>query len=201
MENINKEQHTDLRYYLEDINYRIKESHKQKNRVRFILKFYSFFGLIIAIISLIFFISSFYELKLDFEQTFALILGGVGLFVALISKFYVELTKEREKEKNERKKELENISNFIITWSTLERATNHFFVLKRLANNKYAIGRNLQQLSERGIINMRDYLTLEKALEIRNRIVHDNIISSNEDLEKLSDEVIRITDKIIDSTN
>jgi hypothetical protein len=125
-------------------------------------------------------------------------MSGAGLLLSLLAKFYVEFTKEREKEYEKRNRELENISTFILNWATLERATSHFFRFNKIENNKFAIGRNLAILTEKKVVTMREFLTLEKALDVRNRIVHDKITSGSEDLEKLSDEVMRITDKIID---
>lgn len=198
MENTHIEKEQELRYYLDDINHSLKQSYRQKNKLRQIFKVYIFFGLVIAIFGAIYFISSFFELRLTSTQRIALITSGAGLFLSLMAKFYIEFTKEREKEYEKRNAELESISDFILNWSGLERAINHFFVFKKIENNKYAIGRNLALLVERGIISTRDYLNLERALDIRNKIVHDKIFSGIENLEKTSDEVIRITDKIID---
>jgi hypothetical protein len=193
---LDKEQ--DLRYYLDDINYQLKHSYRQKNKLRLTFRVYTFFGLIISIIGIIYFISSFFEFQLSVSQRFALVMSGAGLLLSLLAKFYVEFTKEREKEYEKRNRELENISTFILNWATLERATSHFFRFNKIENNKFAIGRNLAILTEKKVVTMREFLTLEKALDVRNRIVHDKITSGSEDLEKLSDEVMRITDKIID---
>lgn len=193
---IDKEQ--DLRYYLDDINYQLKHSYRQKNKLRLTFRVYTFFGLIVSIIGIIYFVSSFFEFQLSVSQRFALVLSGAGLLLSLLAKFYVEFSKEREKEYEKRNRELENISSFILNWATLERATSHFFRFNKIDNNKFAIGRNLAILTEKKVVTMREFLTLEKALDVRNRIVHDKITSGSEDLEKLSDEVMRITDKIID---
>ena len=198
MENINIEKEQELRYYLDDINNSLKHSYRQKNKLKQIFKIYIFFGLVVAIFGAIYFISSFFELRLTSTQRIALITSGAGLFISLTAKFYIEFTKEREKEYEKRNKELENISGFIANWSALERAINHFLIFQKTENNKYAIGRNIALLAEKGVISTRDYLNLERALDFRNKIVHDKIFRGIENLEKTSDEVIRITDKIID---
>jgi hypothetical protein len=188
----------DLRYYLDDLNLYLKHSYRQKNKLRQIFKIYIFVGLAIAVVSVIYFVSSFFEFRLTSTQRISLIFSGAGLFLSLIAKFYIEFTKEKEREYEKRNKELERISDFIVNWAGLERAINHFLLNNRIDNNKYAIGSNIALLSEKGIINTRDLLTLEKALDLRNRIVHDKMFSEIEILEKLSDDVVRITDKIID---
>lgn len=185
--------------FLDNINYSLKKSYRRKNNMIIILRLYILLGLLSAIFGILYFISSFYEFDMNITQRFSLIITGVGLFVALFAKFYMELNKEREKELEDKNNDLALLSSFILNWTNLERATSFYLHDNQIQNSKFNIGKNLRILNEQGILNTRDFLTLEKALDVRNKIVHQGQFSDKIMIHNLNDEVEKITNKIIDN--
>jgi len=185
--------------FLDNINYSLKKSYRRKNKMKIILRWYILIGLLAAIFGILYFISSFYEFYMNITQRMSLIITGVGLFIALFAKFYIEINKEREKELEEKNNDLALLSSFILNWTNLERATNYYLQDNQIQNSKFSIGKNLRILNEKGILNTRDFLTLEKALDVRNKIVHHGQFSNKIMIQNLNEEVEKITNKIIDN--
>ena len=184
--------------FLDHINYSLKKSYRRKNKMKIILRLYILIGLLSAIFGILYFLSSFYELEMNITQRMSLITAGVGLFIAISAKFFMEINKEREKELEEKNNDLALFSSFILNWTNLERAANFYLQDNQIQNNKFSIGKNLRMLKEKGILNTRDFLTLEKALDVRNKIVHQGMFSDKVLVDKLNKEVEKITNKIID---
>jgi uncharacterized protein YutE (UPF0331/DUF86 family) len=197
MENI-KDKEKEYNFILDEMNYEIQRSYRSRNKIRLLLKTYVYMGLLLFVIGSLYFAISFFEFNITSSQRMALIFSGVGLLLSLGAKFYVELIKEKEKEQIVRRSEIEKISNFILNWTTLERTLYKLVESKELSDNKFAIGKNLDLLLRKGIISNRDFITLEKALDLRNRIVHGRASTTQEDLNKYSEQLEIITDKIID---
>lgn len=187
----------DFRYFLDDLKYDIYRSYKSKNRITLLLKMYIYIGITTAVIGGLYFLFSLLEYRLDPSQRITLIISSAGLFIAVLAKVYIELLKEREKEQLERKREFDKISSFLLNWATLERTVMKFFDDVQIQNNKFAIGQNLEYLFRKGVISDRDYLTVERALDIRNSLVHGKMNSANDDLDKYSQQLNEIIDKIL----
>jgi hypothetical protein len=192
------DQELEYRYYLDELNYDLQKSYRSRNRIRLLLRTYVYFGLLLFIIGGLYFGLSFFEFRLSTNQQLALIFSGVGILLSLGAKFYVEVLKEREKEQINRKLEIDKISEFILNWSTFERTIYKLVESKELSNNKFAIGKNIDLLFRKGIISNREYITLERALDVRNRIVHGHPTTPKEGIEKYSEQIAQITDKIVD---
>lgn len=197
MENINDKE-KEYNFILDEMNYEIQRSYRSRNKIRLLLKTYVYMGLLLFVIGGLYFAISFFEFDITSSQRMALLFSGVGLLLSLGAKFYVELIKEKEKEQTVRRSEIEKISNFILNWTTLERTLYKIVESKELSDNKFAISKNLDLLLRKGIISNRDFITLEKALDLRNRIVHGRASTTQEDLNKYSEQLEIITDKIID---
>lgn len=193
-----RDQELEYNYYLDEMNYELQRSYRSRNRIRLLLKTYVYIGLLFFIVGGLYFGLSLFELRLSYSQQMALIFSGVGLFLSIGSRFYVDFLKEKEKEQISRKIEIEKITNFILNWSTLERTLFKLVESKEFSDNKFAIGKNLDLLFKRGIISNREFITLEKALDIRNRLVHGRISAAKEDIDKYAEKIAQITDKIIE---
>lgn len=192
------DQELEYKYYLDELNYDLQKSYRSRNRIRLLLRTYVYFGLLLFIVGGLYFGLSFFDFRLSYSQQLALIFSGVGILLSLGAKFYVEILKEKEKEQINRKNEIEKISEFILNWSTFERTIYKLVESQELSNNKFAIGKNIELLFKKGIISNREYITLERALDVRNRIVHGHSSATKDGIEKYSEQISRITDKIID---
>lgn len=187
----------EYRKYLDEISFELDISYRKKNRLKLILQLYSFIGIIMAMVAMIYFVISYYGLNLNTTQRLALMFAGVGLVLSLISKLYSEILKEREKEQEARRIELNKISNFVLNWATLERTI--YSVLERNESNisKFGIKRNIRLLFDQEIISDREFINLERALDLRNKIVHGHALTSSEELDKYSEQLNEVIDKIL----
>lgn len=187
----------EYRKYLEEINNELTFSYRRKNRIKLILRLYSFLGILTSVIAIIYFAISYYEFNLTPPQRFALTLAGVGLLLSLMSKFYSEIIKEQENEREARRIELNKISQFVLDWATLERTI--YSILERNESNisKYGIKRNIRLLFDEQIISDREFINLERALDLRNKIVHRHTSATSEELDRYSEQINEIIDKVL----
>lgn len=127
----------------------------------------------------------------------ALMFAGVGLLLSLMSKFYSEIIKEREKEQEIRRIELNKISHFVLNWATLERTI--YTILERYEPNigEFSIKRNIKFLYDEEIISDREFINLERALDLRNKIVHGHTTSNSDELDKYSEQINEVIDKVL----
>lgn len=187
----------EYRKYLDEISFELDFSYRKKNRLKLILRLYSFIGIIMALVAIIYFVISYYGLNLNSNQRLALMFAGVGLVLSLMSKLYSEIIKEREKEQEARRIELNKISHFVLNWATLERTI--YSILERNEPNisKFGIKRNIRLLFEQEIISDREFINLERALDLRNKIVHGHTTASSEELDRYSEQLNEVVDKIL----
>jgi len=185
-------------YYLDELKYTTSKKFMMKNRLRLILRLYTIIGFLIFIIGGLAFLFSFYELKLTQHQITLLILSGVGFVVGIASKFYMDFIKERQIEMANIQTRIESVSNFILNWSTLERSIYKLTQALGLSKSKFAIGESLAQLHLNDKINNKDLIFIEKALDLRNKIVHGQLTTSKEEINRYTEKIEVITDKIID---
>ncbi len=194
MQDINQ---LEYRRYLEEISNELEFSYKRKNRIKLILRLYSFVGILTSVLAIIYFAISYYGYNLTSPQRFALMLAGIGLLLSLLSKFYSEIIKEQEKEREARRIELNKISQFVLDWATLERTI--YSILERNESNisKYGIKRNIRLLYDEQIISDREFIELERALDHRNKIVHGHTPATSEELDRYSEQINEVIDKVL----
>lgn len=187
----------EYRKYLDEISHELDFSYRKKNKLKLVLRLYSFIGIMTSLIALIYFVISYYEFNLSSNQRLALMVSGVGLLLSLMSKFYSEIIKEREKEQEARRIELNKISQFVLNWATLERTI--YSILEKNESNisKYGIKRNLRLLFEEQIISDREFINLERALDLRNKIVHGHTTATSDELDRYSEQINEVIDKVL----
>ncbi|MCD8741858.1 hypothetical protein LT679_14675 [Mucilaginibacter roseus] len=190
----------EYRKYLDDISHELTYLYRKKNKIKLILRLYSFIGILTAVIAIIYFVISYYKFNITNTQRIALMSAGVGLLLSLMSKFYTNLIEEREKEQKARTIELNKISRFILSWATLERTIYSILERHEPDISKFGIKRNIRLLFEEEIISDREFINLERALDLRNKIVHGQTLSATEELDKYSGQVDEIIDKILISS-
>jgi hypothetical protein len=184
-------------YYLDELKYTTSKKFMVKNRLRLILRLYTILGFLIFIIGGLAFLFSFYELKLTQHQITLLILSGVGFVVGIAAKFYMDFIKERQIEIESIQTRMESVSNFILNWSTLERSIYKLTQALGLSISKFAIVESLAQLHQNDKINNKDLIFIEKALDLRNKIVHGQLTTSKEEINRYTEKIEIVTDKII----
>ncbi len=187
----------EYRKYLDEISHELAFSYRKKNSLKIILRLYTFVGILTSVVAIIYFIVSYYEFNLTSSQRIALIAAGVGLLLSLMSRFYSDIIKEREKEQEIRRIELNKISQFVLNWAALERAI-YSILEKNDANiSKYGIKRNIRFLFDEQIISDREFINLERALDLRNKIVHGHTSATTEELDRYSEQINEVIDKVL----
>lgn len=183
--------------YIDKISQEISSSYRKKNRLKLVLRLYSFLGLLFSVLAIIYFAISYYEFDITPSQRLTLMFAAVGLVVSLMSKFYSEIINERENEQKIRVDEINKISHFVLDWATLERTI--YSILEKSDQNvsKFGIKRNIQLLFEEQIISDREFINLERALDMRNKIVHGYTPATSDELERYSELLNEVIDKIL----
>jgi len=195
---INKE---DDKFILDEIKYELFRPIRKRNRLIRLFKLYAFMGVLLFILGSLYFVITLIDFDLTSEQRIALILTVVGLILSLLSYFSVNYLRETEKnniiEKEEfekKKRKFEEISHFLFLWSELEQIVNQLSSYSS-DYSRYSIKQNLEVLLREGRISEMDFLNIEKALRLRNEIVH---ISPNQigDLRSGIDNITQILKKM-----
>src|SRR5688572_19326080 len=96
----------------------IRSARRRRRRsLDLLLRFYSVFGVLIAIFAGGYFGLSLLAFELSGRQQMALLSAGVGITLALLSRTLIVLIKERDAEEIERLYEHERVSQFLHTWN------------------------------------------------------------------------------------
>lgn len=162
-----------------------------------ILRAYSTLGLLIAIFAGAYFLLTLLPYDLDREQQLALMISGVGIALALLSRTMIVLRREREEEEISRLKEYEKVAAFLDTWSQFERVSKEALSKDNEVFSKHSLRSVITRLYEEDKINKADVLALEEALQTRNLIVHGERPWSSELTGKVTDVLVEIIRKIV----
>lgn len=161
-----------------------------------ILRVYSILGFLIAIFSGAYFLLTLLPYELNREQQLALLVSGVGIALALLSRTIIIFRKQREEEELSKIKEYERISTFLDAWSQFEIISKHVLGNEDDPHAKLSLRSIISRLYEDNKINKADVFALEEALQTRNSIVHGEKPWSSELTGKVTDALIEIIRKI-----
>ncbi|HZE72962.1 MAG TPA: hypothetical protein VE135_25910 [Pyrinomonadaceae bacterium] len=142
-----------------------------RRRLDLLLRMYSLMGLLIAILAAGYFLLTLLPYKLSERQQMALIAGGIGIALAVMSRILVIYRTEQESEEIELLKENESLSSFLDTWAKFER-TSKETLSKQEDFNIHSLRSVISRLYEEGKISKEDVIALDEAVQIRNSIVH-----------------------------
>ncbi|MFL9834296.1 hypothetical protein [Chryseobacterium terrae] len=185
------------KYYNNEFAYRIQRNFQSKNKIKSVLNIYIITGIICFIFSGLYFSFSFFKYDLSSDQTIMLIFCGVSISISIISKMFLNLYKEKEKNRIYIQNKIIKIANFLNNWEDFERVLNRIIHNENLSENKFSYKENIDVLMHLNVISIKDSINLERALNIRNHVVHGESQFSYELVDKLSTEVEKITDKLI----
>lgn len=183
---------------VEELNYKIERLKKTAGKTKTILRVYTYTGILTFAIGGLFFTFSYYEFKITEQQTTTLLVSGVGIVVAIFAALLRQLLNEREKQLKTKLHEANQITNFMTNWVILEKTLNRLLEFTDKYENKFAISKNLELLHKEKKISHRDYVTIEKALSIRNSIAHGGTNLPMDEINKYSEKLEIVTDKLID---
>ena len=63
--------------------------------------------------------------------------------------------------------------------------------------SKFSIKRNIRLLFDEEIISDREFINLERALDLRNKVVHGHTTSNSEELDRYSEQINEVIDKVL----
>lgn len=197
----------DVRFILDEIKYEIFQPKQKQNRLIRLLRLYALLGVLLFILGSIYFVTTLIEFHLNSDQRLSLILAMSGLVISFLSYFLVISIKEKEKENakekqdiEKKKRKFENISHFLFLWAEFEQYIN-YLTSRYQDHSKYSIKQNLEILLRNNKISEVDFFNIEKALKLRNKIVHispDEIDDLQEDIENIVQMIHKIGSEMKD---
>ena len=181
-----------------------KQRRMRRRKFDLLLRTYSLGGFSIAILAGGYFLFSILPFEFSMRQQMSLIIAGVGLFLAFMSRTLIILRKEREteeierirEEEIERIREYESIASFLDTWARFERVSKDALSKEADDFNRHSLRSVISRLHEDGKLDETDILALEEALQTRNSIVHGERPFSTKISEKITESLVEIIKKI-----
>lgn len=169
---------------------------KSKSRVEQILKLYIVLGALLGIFSLAYFLLSFLDVQLTKDQMMTLALSGLGIALSLASWAMLIFRKQKQLEESAKFSSLQNATKLMYLWSEFEFAAKEKLESKQIEFSKHSIRTVISALYEHNLINRKEAISLEDAMQLRNSIAHNRLG------EEVSPEIIdRMSKVLIDSIN
>ena len=153
--------------------YEFKGRQRSRWRVNFLLRAYSWVGVMLAIVAGGYFLLTLLSFDLSAQQRLALILAGVGALVALMSRIFIAFYNERDAEELDRTEEYERIASFLAAWQQFERVSKEVLAKEGVRLNMHSLRVVISYLHDEGKIGEEDVLILEEGLKTRNLIVQN----------------------------
>ena len=180
--------------------FELKYRQGSRQRVQFLLRIYSWFGLVLSLIAGGYFLLSFLEFSLSTEQVISLIAFGVGIALSLMAGALMAFLKERDAEKNSRSEEIMRLADFLDAWQSFERVSKNAIVEGNGDFNVHSVREIISYLQEEKMVDEEDVTMLEEGLRARNLIVHGKRNFLGRTTERMTDSLIEITRKLSRST-
>lgn len=162
-----------------------------------VLRVYSALGVLFALLGFGYFGVSLLPFGLSPEQRMSLIIGGVGVSLAVLSRLLSTIRKEREVREADRLQEYERHMLFLSMWNRFEAVSR--FAAREFGDAQSAhvsIRSLIRLLAQKELLSPRDVEILELALRIRNELVHGASQFSERSLDFISEELQRLTEML-----
>lgn len=176
--------------------FEISSRRRVRRRIDVLLRAYSLMGVLIAILAVGYFMLTLLPFELSQRQQMALMVAGVGVALALMSRTLIIFRKEGESEELERLNEYQNFASFLDTWARFERVSKELLVKEGEEFNRHSLRSVISRLFEEGKIDKRDLAILEEALQARNSLVHGDRSLPTDLVEKITDALLEVIKKI-----
>ena len=180
----------------DDAFYELSKRRSTRRLIDTSLRVYSLFGLIIAIFAGGYFLFTLLPFALSMNQQMSLMIAGVGIALAIMSRALMMFRKESELQKVELIRQYESVASFLDTWTRFEQATKEALAGENEEYSPHSLRSVISQLHEKGKLDASDVVALEEALQARNSIVHGDQPPSVSFAEKITDSLTQIIRKI-----
>ena len=178
--------------------YELNKSRKQQKKLDLFLNVYSLLGLLIALLAVGYFVLTTFEPTK--EQQITLTIAGIGVALAFMSRTLLLLCKNQAAEEMENTIQYNEIASLLSTWDNFARVGKETLSKENHAFNRHSLKSMIGRLYEEGKINKNDIMALEKALQIRNAIVHGEKYFSIIFTKKITKSLEALTNQISQAT-
>ena len=152
--------------------FELEKRQTYRRKIDLVFKIYSYIGLMIAIIGIVYFILITFSFEFTKSQQIALVFAGIGLALSVTSRIFLLMRKERMEYETKKIKLMQYLSEFIWKWSKFESVSKETLLKKGKEYNKYSIRATIDHLYHENIIDDSDIVILEEAIQARNSAVH-----------------------------
>jgi hypothetical protein len=137
-----------------------------------IFRAYFYLGVITAVFAAAYFVLSLLHVNLSAEQRLALTIAGIGAAIALISRWLVATWRERALYEMTKREEDRDVVELIYTWARFEELSRQALGLGDDDVNRRSPRAIFSRLRQEGRLTDADLENLDRAIQIRNQIVH-----------------------------
>lgn len=170
-----------------------------KRRFETILKLYTVLGVLTALFAVAYFILSFLEIDLTNNQTTALLVAGVSIVLSMTSWALLLFRKQREFEESKKIRSMQSLSEIIFLWAEFEEAGKAALKERKVKYNTHSARQMMHGLEKYELIDSRDQILMEEAMQIRNAVAHGQLELSQEMIHRTVTSIANVIEKI--STN
>ena len=179
-----------------DDYYELSLRQRSGPRIRLLLQLYAWIGVLVATVASGYFLLTLLPVMLSAIQVAALIAGGVGALLAVMSRTLITFSRQRDAEALERAEEIERLASFLEVWTRFERVSKRALTAEQDNLDIHSFRSVISCLVAEGKIDKGDVVVLEEGLKTRNLIVHGAQPLSLRAAERITESLIEITRKI-----
>ena len=155
-----------------DLAYEALRSRRRAQQIDFFLRTYAVLGALTGLGGLAYLGFSLLKIDLNPSQQIALMIAGSGITLAAISISALILRKQRKLFSATMLAETNSIGEIVRQWARFESLGRELLELRGESFNRYSPRAILLALAKDGLISNDEAEKIQKALEIRNRLVH-----------------------------
>jgi len=188
----------EMKNYKEDL-WELEQKFRSRRKFETIFKLYAVFGALTAIFALAYFILSMLNIELTKNQILSLMIAGVGVSLSMISWALLLFRRQREYEETKRIRAIQTLSEIVFLWTEFENVGKQALSELNVKYNSHSARQMMNGLEKYELIDSKDLLIMEEAMQIRNAVAHGQVDLAPELIQRVASSIISVTEKI--STN
>ncbi len=181
--------------YKEDL-WELELKLSSRRKFETIFKLYAVLGALTAIFALAYFILSILDIDFTQNQMLALMIAGVGISLSMTSWALLMFRRQREYEETKRIKAVQILSEIVFLWAEFEKVGKQALSDLNVKYNSHSARQMMHGLEEYELIDSKDLLMMEEAMQIRNAVAHGQIDLAPELIQRVASSIIKVIEKI-----
>jgi uncharacterized protein YutE (UPF0331/DUF86 family) len=141
-------------------------------RIDLIFRVYSTLGVLMAVFGTAYFVLTLIPYRPTPAQSIALGIAGFGVALGLMSKTLIVLRRERAAAEAETVTDLTAVAEFLERWAEFENVSRAALAREGGLGSRHSVSELIRRLYQEGRIDDVDRMALERAIQLRNAIVH-----------------------------